>query len=75
MEEAVLEGIRKEEADEQWNKYHEAEREKPPTERQLVHIAELARSIGLRINTSTIETKEKAFRMIWVLKLLKRRMK
>ncbi len=80
MEEAVLERIRKDETDEQWNKYHETVNEaqkakEEPIERQKTYILGLAKTIGLKMDVSNIEDTEKAARIIEVLNLLKRRMK
>ncbi len=79
MEEAILERIRKDEVDEQWNKYHEtvneAQKAEEPIERQKTYILGLAKTIGLKMDVSKIEDTEKAARIIEVLSLLKRRMK
>lgn len=79
MEEAVLENVHTDEADEQWNKYHETNGKgiaaKPkPSEKQKTYIVSLAKTVGLKVDVSTIRDKESASRFIERLKQLSSQM-
>lgn len=77
MQEAVLEKVEKEKADEQWNKFHEAEASEngsSASERQKAYIVTLARTVGLRMDISKVQSRDEASRLIENLKLLSRRM-
>lgn len=76
MQEAVLERIEKDRMDEQWQKQQEADAEEngsSASEKQKAYIVTLARTVGLRMDISKVQSREEASRLIENLKLMSKR--
>lgn len=75
MKEEVVELVRKEQDDAQWNALHDAERDiARPSERQKAIVSALAHDVGLEIDVGKLRSSEQASRLIDRLRILARRM-
>jgi hypothetical protein len=79
MDEAVLEATRKQREDEQWARYHQpgphgTDTKASPSDRQKTYILTLAKTVGLKVDVSTIRDRDSASRFIERLRLLSRQM-
>ena len=74
MQEEVVERVRKERDEEQWDEFHKAQANGEVSQKQKRYIFVLAKSVGLKIDVSKITDRQQAHLLIERLKLLDKQM-